>query len=474
MYEKDTTPLNSNMKTRKAKAAPISRAETETTSVVPKPESDPVKLLLLLSQAGPDARICTLAHPATSKPCRYYFCPRNGIYEFQRIAAPKKSRCSWLLGPRVVFESSESGGDSTDVKHNELSGEASNQIAGNSLRTEVANCVNGTGSSSRSIAQGHTIKEPELLVATPIDPLFLMLPSLYTQVNKSAKGLFLSLDDLLEAPSERSKHFRQIMESEPIQSTVEARMAAVCDTVEAGDEKMYRLNMDKLTAELMAKAKRMTAKGLPASMEIKFVSKALEIPTLGLKREESSMSLGNADSISQPESQSTGTAESQATSTTSDTVASDASAQTDITIPDPPPQSMIPDEIRNLLRMRTALYFIITSYIPPALASAIKTIFSSPSSPINFTPLDTHLNHISKLRAEVQASRSLSDFSRKRDFIDDDEAGEEKAEKKRKKEEEDKRLKASQTKGIRDLKKVNVSGMKKMSDFFGKKPAVKK
>ncbi|KAI4183584.1 MAG: hypothetical protein L6R41_005323 [Letrouitia leprolyta] len=462
------------MKTRKLKALSASKAETETTPAVPKPESDPVKLLLLPSQATPGARICTLAHPATSKPCRYYFCPKSGMHEFQGIAVPKRSRCSWLLGPRVVVESEGSGGDDNGVRNDEATVKTSNEVFGNHSSMESINGVNDTGPPSRSITQGRTVKEPELLVATPIDLLFLMIPSLYTQVNKSAKGLFLSLDDLLEEPSENSKHFKHVLESEGIQSTMEARMAAVCDTVEVGDEKMYRLNMDKLVAELVAKAKRMTATGLPASMESKFVSKALETPILVLKRAESSVSLGDADSVSQLESQSASTTESQSTSTTSDTVVSDISAQTEITVPDLPPQPTIPNGIRNLLRIRTALLFIITSYLPPPLASAITTILSSTSSPIDFTPLDTHLNHISKLRAEAQASRSLSDFSRKRSFIDDDEAAEEKVEKKRRKEEEDKRLKASQTKGIRDLKKVNVSGMKKMSDFFGKKPAVKK
>ncbi|KAL8992669.1 MAG: hypothetical protein Q9188_007530 [Gyalolechia gomerana] len=453
------------MKTRKAKTTNFGPAQTEASNNIPKPEPDPVKLLLLPSNATPDARICTLAHPATSKPCRYYICPRRGVYEFQRIAASKQSCRSWLLGPKMAIEPEGSGGDV------DLSIEAHNQIPGTS---SPANGVNETDQASRSVAQGHTIKKPELLVATPIDPLFLILTSLYKQVNKSSKGLFLSLEDLLEESCESSKHFKHIMEPETIRSAMEARMVTVCDTVEAGDEKMYRLNMDKLTAELMAKAKRITANGLPASMESRFVVKALETPIMSLKRDESFLSLGNADSTSGPESQSTSTAASQSTATTSETLASDVSTQTEITIPDQPSQPSVPDEIRNLLRIRTALQFILTSYLPPALASAIKPILSSPSSPIDFQPLDTHLNHIAELRAEALASRSLSDFSRKRNMMDDDEAAETKAEKKRKKEEDEKRQKVGLTKGVRDLKKVNVSGMKKMSDFFGKSSAAAK
>jgi len=52
--------------------------------------------------------------------------------------------------------------------------------------------------------------------------------------------------------------------------------------------------------------------------------------------------------------------------------------------------------------------------------------------------------------------------------MNDDEAAETRAEKKRRKEEEEKRKKAGESRGLRDLKKVNVTGMKKMSDFFGK------
>ena len=51
----------------------------------------------------------------------------------------------------------------------------------------------------------------------------------------------------------------------------------------------------------------------------------------------------------------------------------------------------------------------------------------------------------------------------------DDEAADLRAEKKAKKEEEERKKKSSETRGIRDLKKVDVSGMKKMSHFFGKK-----
>jgi hypothetical protein len=51
----------------------------------------------------------------------------------------------------------------------------------------------------------------------------------------------------------------------------------------------------------------------------------------------------------------------------------------------------------------------------------------------------------------------------------EDEDGETRAEKKRKREEEEKRKKAGESRGVKNLKKVNVNGMKKLSDFFKKK-----
>lgn len=328
--------------------------------------------------------------------------------------------------------------------------------------------------SSKLISHGHTIKDPELLIATPIDLLFLILPCLHSRLQKSAKGLFLPTDDLLESACEGSKYLQHIVESEIIQKRIEARMAVVCDMVDAGDEKMYRLNIEKLVAELIAKAKRMILKGLPASMETKFVAKTLEIPVMSLKREESSVSQSNAENCPTIDPQSTSNTESQSSAATSESTTTDASEQTDITIPDAPLQSPIPENVHHLLRLRTVLHFILTSYLPPALVTSVNITLSSPSVSINFTPLDTYLNHVANLRAQAQASRSLSDFSRKRNMVEDEEVSEVKAEKRRKKEEDEKRQKASETKAIRDLKKVDVKGMKKMSDFFGKPSAAKK
>ncbi|KAL8716266.1 MAG: hypothetical protein Q9220_000171 [cf. Caloplaca sp. 1 TL-2023] len=417
-------------------------------------DTDPINLLILPHATSPDARILTLMHPATSKPCRYHWCPDKGLCELKRVAAPKKACRSWLLTPKaledagVVLETSqekENAADNTDPQDH---------------------------STARSSQQGHTIQNPEMFIATPMDVLFVILPTLYDQVLKSSKGLFLSLDDLLENACERSYHLKHLIAQDSTAGLVESRIRAVCDMVEAGDQKMYRLSTDRLLSELLAKAKRISSTGLPATMEAKFIEKALEVPMMSLKREGSLTVEMTVDVSSSADSSSVMLIESQASTATSESVESTSTGQTAITLPDPPPTA-VPEMVKDLLRLRTALQFIVSSYLPPSLASTIMMACSSKTNAVDFRPLDTHLNHLASLRAEAQAARSLSDFSRKRSMVDDDEVPEAKAEKKRRKEEEEKRQKAGSSKGIKDLKKVNVTGMKKMSDFFGKKPAGK-
>ena len=114
------------------------------------------------------------------------------------------------------------------------------------------------------------------------------------------------------------------------------------------------------------------------------------------------------------------------------------------------------------------------SYISTPLCARFDELLASPAeSPVDFKPLQDRLQHIANLRAEALASRSLGDFSRKRGAEDED-AAEARAEKKRKEDEETKKKKAGQSRGVKDLQKVNTGGMKKMSDFFGKAAAAKK
>ncbi|KAL8690823.1 MAG: hypothetical protein Q9218_003819 [Villophora microphyllina] len=435
----------------------------------PIPERNSVKLLLLPQDAGSEARVCTLAHPASSKPCRYYWSPVKGLYEFQQIAAPRTACRSWLLIPKHAAQAARSKEKTSSEDLLQTNGDDFIDAASKGQANGAENIT--TVTSARQ--DGHTIQAPQMLVATPIDILFIILPALYAQVSNKSKGLFLSLDDLLDAARETSKHLKSILRQDSMRYVTEQRIDTVCDNVEAGDEKMYRLNTDRLLFELIGTAKRVVLQGLPASMEAKFVDKALEMPMMNFKRADGSVSQTTGSVSQKTESQENVSAESQPSTIASESVMSEASAQTDITIPDQPSPASATDEIKDLLRLRTALQFVISSYLPRPLASTINTLISSPACPVDFRPLEDHLAQIAKLRAEALATRSLSDFSRKRSMAEDDEAAEERAEKRRKKEEEEKRQKTGLSRGVRDLKKVDVSGMKKMSDFFGKKPVTK-
>ncbi len=432
------------------------------------PASDPPKLLVLPENPSPEARICTLGHPRTSNPSRYYFDPEKGIYEFTRIAAPKHVYRSWLIG-----------GKSPRVQSKDRSGNLGTSIpttpglkTGNS---EVAPPNDSKDSGAKPISDGYVLKNSELLIATPIDYLFLLLPSLANTAStkSSSKGLFLSADDHIEKLVDKSGHLAQISGHGTARIAMEERIQAVCDSVDAGDEKMYRLNDDKLLDELVTKAKKMVERGLPASMEERFIRKALDTPIMVVKHEDRSVSETNAYQGDALPSGSTSfdTEDSQTSTATS---VSTASVNTEVTVPDDPASATDNTELLHPLRIRTALSYMISAYIPPTYATILYTMLGSDKSPVNFKPLDERLASLAKVRAKALAARSLGDFSRKRSMYEEDDAVESRAEKKRLKEDEEKKKKAGETRGLRDLKKVDTKGMKKMSDFFGKSIAVKK
>ncbi|MCJ1253236.1 hypothetical protein MMC24_001047 [Lignoscripta atroalba] len=427
------------------------------------PSHEPPRILVLPDRAGKNALIITLAHPRTSAPTRYYFCPETGIYEFTRVAAPQSCPRSWLIGPSAPGDNGEAELQAPQKKCE--------------IETEQTSEINGIGGltgneGERPISKGHVSKTAELLVASPMDPLFLLFPTLSSSTKlDTSRKLFLSFDDHLENLCKVSKHFEWLSSHTLTRLALERRMEVICDLVEAGDEKMYRLNNEKLLKELLIKAEKMISSGLPASMEQKFVRKALEVPVMGVKRQESTFSELSeplADEISVSGLPTPDSMDSQSSISTSITSASDLSTSTAVTIPDHPTEPAAPEAIVNLLRLRTAISYMISAYVPPPLAADLNTLLASPTSPKDFSSLDEHLSKLTRMRAEAMASRSLSDFSRKRSMNEDDEAAESRAEKKRKKEEEEKRKKAGNSKAVRDLKKVDISGMKKMSDFFGK------
>lgn len=394
--------------------------------ILPAASSNPPKILILPNKATAEARVVSLQNPRYSKPTRYLICPDTGAYEFIRIAAPKTTPRSWL-------------------------------VEGTARTNEDASCCFDT----------QVTKGADLYLATPIDPLFLTLPALAAQFSSSNKRMFLSSDDHIETINDDNPHLRDTIVRWPTwRATLEARMGAICDTVEAGDDElMFRFSEAKLLAELLAKAKRMSASGLPKSMEEKFVDKALEAPVLGVKRSNPVAAL-KADESTLSESQ-----ESQSSVATTATTVSEAStAATSVAddfeaagINEIKSAITASAEVLSLQRLRIAFNFICSCYVPPAMVAVLKQRLAESKGAVDFAPLDDYVAQLTKLRQEAMMARSASDYSRKRA---NDEDNEERMEKKRKKEEEDKRKKAGESRGVRDLKKVNTTGMKKLSAFF--------
>ncbi|KAF1932602.1 uncharacterized protein M421DRAFT_416226 [Didymella exigua CBS 183.55] len=393
----------------RAKPAPKEPTPEPAPSVatrLPEATRNPPKLFILPKHTSKDARIVTLDNPATSTPSRYFFCPSTGFYEFTRIAAPKKACRSWLM----------TRDDATPVAHNEPS---------ESPQAHATNEDPETG-----LGSGFTTKDASLFLATPIDLLFLILPALAPQSARAETQHFLALDDYTDKLGAVSRHWSTLLGHHPaLKTTLQEKMRTVCDTVDAGDETMYRLSHARLQAVLMQKAERMVRHGLPASMEEKLIKSALDAPVLSIQRS------GESED-----------------STVDDAAAQDPGLNAPIT---------------HLLRLRTALTYLTTSYLPPSLTSPITTLLST--LPL-FHPLTAHLSTLAALRATALAQRSISDnTSRKRAVEMDEELVAEREEKKRRKEEEAARKKGESL-GVKKLRKVDTSGMRKMSAFFNVKP----
>ncbi|KAJ5386374.1 hypothetical protein N7509_008915 [Penicillium cosmopolitanum] len=393
----------------------------------------PSKTFILPSSTSANARLLSLPNPQSGELTRYFFCPERGIYEFTVVASPTTSPRSILFTPRMRQTTTASPDEETDTQ-------------------------------TTSIA-----KKAELLVATPIDSIFFLI-ALFNATAKSGQSLFQPLDDIIDSNDDLPQHLRNVLYDDTFRNTLVKRAEAICDTVEAGDEKMLRFSEAKLLNELVAKADRLATQGLPASLEERFVRQPLAPPLMSVKREDALT--GQVPSNGDASSKSEEGQDSPSTAATSATPSVSTPAGESTPAPQPPTDNSTSDKIAHLQRVSTALTFMKDSYLPASLCSRIDEMLASPESPLDLKPLTDRIKEIAALRAEALASRTLTDFSRKRGL--DDEEVESRAEKKRKKDDEDKKAKAMESRGIRDLKKVNTTGMKKMSDFFGKAAARKK
>lgn len=420
----------------------VTKSTTVKTQLGPE-SANPARIFILPDGITAEARIVSLTNPRYASKDQYVVCPERGFYEFKVVSAPKTTPRTWLLSCPQSGAHLKSGDDAT----------------------------------SPSLSRGYVTRMADMFIATPIDPLFFLLPALSpaTKNTDPPKRLFLSSDDYFEKLTEGSPHLRGFLRGSILRNLLEKRMQVICETVQAGDETMFRLDEGKLLREVLQKAKNMTQRGLPASMEEKLVRKALEAPMLSIARDDSS--LRDLESVSTPLSESTDTQTtvsstesasgsfsqvSTAATSFSDEPSSTRCAQdSKITLP----SIVAPEGIADMLRLRIAFDFLSSNYITPHIADKLNQSLNTAKSEVDFSSLDTHLAHLTKLRQEAAAMRSLGDYSRKRSVQDDEDALV-RAEKKRKIEEEEKRKKAGESLGVKKLKKVNTSGMKKLSEFF--------
>lgn len=421
---------------------------------------NPPKLFVLPKRTSPHARIITIGKQGatTEVPNRYLACPDKGFHEFTKVAAPKRACRSWLLAPEE-----RTGGDAKTQ---------SDISDANELQTEQTTSQEGSGNDN-----GYILSNSDMFVATPVDPLFVMLSceGILWHAETSKATEYLALSDYVRTLKMWAPHLRQVVEDNPgskLEGLLELRTKAICTELSMGDEEaMYAVSLDKLAQLLLHKASQMVQAGLPTSLEEHFVKQALEAPVLSIRREESSISIIAEDATLDAGSEIPSASTSQDTDASETTVESMSTTATSTTSTATPEIA----DVTHLLRIRTALNYLLASYIPGTLRSRLEVIFtSSTSSSINFTPLDKHLTHIASLKSQAQALRSISDnVSRKRGLMDDDEALEKADAKKRKKEDEDAK-KNNVSHGVKKLMKANTSGMQKLSSFFTKGVVAKK
>jgi hypothetical protein len=434
------------------------KTELSKTSTAAHKESQPFKLFILPKHTSSAARFLFLKHPTDGSNKRFYFCPSSGLFELKKVNAPTTDLRSILFtGPNEEFVTHITEPQNLTMPKNE----------------EQVNGILNQPAVTVDVASGYIHQGAELFVATPFDIVFILISLLSSHglpaKTPAGKALFQPIDDILDSYLDDDKHLRYILEKG--RPMLESAAEKICDTVEGGDEKMYRLNKDMLFRTILDKAQNAVERGLPASLEERYVKRALEKPMLSIKREESS-SFGTTEAASEDGLGGTfGTGDSKCSTVASVVSAMNSTVSSATTIVHDEDEA-IPDTIINLQRLRTAWLFVTSSYLSKQLAGSLTGFLTSEQCPVDFVPLEKYLSRLAILRAEALTSRSLSGLGQKRG-LDDGDASEARAEKKRKQEEDEKRRKAGESRGVRDLKKVDVSGMKKMSAFFTKTSTTK-
>jgi hypothetical protein len=398
---------------------------------------EPRRLFVLPSHTSQDARFVLLQNPRNGSRTRYYFCPRQGLFEFTKIRASALESGSILLAPKVRGTGPKATNEDS--------------LSATVVEPDEESCY------------GYINRSSEMFLATLINPVFILLSVLNrsaSSANKSSgQRLFQSFDDLIEEPMSDDSHLRHVLTNATFRPKLLEAMSWICDSVDGGDEKMHRLSNLKLYDFLFERAQQVAEKGLPASLEDRFVNRALEVPMPSLKREAGPEVSATESTENVPENSISNTNNQTPAGPSSNDGSTGAGVRS--------LDAGLTAQLYHLQKLRVAMSFVTTSYLDPTLAATLRKVSGESKVSPDFGPLDKHLGEVARLRGEALAAFTLSDFSKKRRF-EDDENAEVRAEKKRKQEEEEKRKKSQESRGVRDLKKVNVVGMKKMSDFFGK------
>ncbi|KAI5288212.1 hypothetical protein KEM54_005384 [Ascosphaera aggregata] len=108
------------------------------------------------------------------------------------------------------------------------------------------------------------------------------------------------------------------------------------------------------------------------------------------------------------------------------------------------------EKLQRLLRLRTSLSFLLSSYVPGHIRDMIEKHISLSSLPIDFTPLTEHLNCISEQRARAAAAAAVNDnISRKRGRLHDEEDFDLRQGAIRLKQDEEKKKRSKESKAVR-------------------------
>ena len=409
------------MKLRSSTPAQNESSTDAPPSAPEKAQSQPLTLLTLPDDISAKAWITNLgkdgAEGPTSSTQRYMCCPDTGKFlEITEISTAKDTPRSWLITPERERE--RSGGDS-----------------------------------GSSIGDGHITQRSDLHVATPVDPLFLLL--LVVIPTKSVDGnlgkKFLAMDDYEDILVANAPGWSYVLEHEKLRSKVLERLQSMCDETMAGDEKMYRPSIAQIAKQFLAKARKVVKYGLPRSLELEFVQKMLQI------HQTTKISSTSQETIAEDDRSSGQGVENE------NSIKSENTEDREHSRNETNPFDNT-EELTRLQRLKVAINLIL-SYTEPHIREQLLQAVNDDES-IDFKPLDLYLAHARSLRQEATALRAMSDnISRKRPATD--EVLEVKAEKKRRKEEEEKKKKL-ESRAVKNLKKVNTTGMMKLNSFFRK------